>query len=64
MREIIKDRNRVFVLGAGFSKPAGLPLCFELFNEIIKEAKSKDLYDGLKEDIDSFLEYQLKAKGK
>jgi hypothetical protein len=58
------NRYRVFVLGAGFSKPAGLPLCAELFDEIIKEAKRKNLYSNiLKKDIDAFLEYLARTKG-
>lgn len=58
------NRYRVLVLGAGFSKPAGLPLCAELFVEILKEAKLRGLYDNiLKRDIDAFLEYLDKTKG-
>lgn len=64
MTKIIKDKYRVFVLGAGFSKPAGLPLCAELFSEIIQEAKNRSLYGILEEDINSFLEYQVRAGGK
>src|SRR3990167_215139 len=33
-------RYRVIILGAGFSKPAGLPLAYELWNIILKRAKS------------------------
>ena len=29
----------IFILGAGFSKPAGMPLGDELFELILKEAK-------------------------
>ena len=58
------NRYRVLVLGAGFSKPAGLPLCSELFAEILVEAKLRGLYDNiLKRDIDAFLEYLDKTKG-
>ncbi len=64
MTEIKKDYQRVFVLGAGFSKPARLPLCADLFKEIKEEAKKRDLYAELEEDINSFIEYQYKAKGK
>ena len=57
-------RYSVLVLGAGFSKPAGLPLCAELFAHIIREAKLRHLYDNiLKKDIDAFLEYLDRAKG-
>ena len=58
------NRYRVIVLGAGFSKPAGLPLCADLFAEIIALAKVKGLYDNiLKRDIDAFLEYLERVKG-
>jgi hypothetical protein len=55
----------VFILGAGFSKPAGLPLGNELFTDIIKYAKARGLYQNiLKADIASFLRYSRDAKGK
>jgi hypothetical protein len=55
----------LFILGAGFSKPAGLPLGNELFADIIKYAKMRGLYENiLKDDIASFLQYSRAAKGK
>jgi hypothetical protein len=55
----------VFILGAGFSKAAGLPLGNELFADIIKYAKIRGLYENiLKDDIASFLRYYRDAKGK
>jgi hypothetical protein len=58
------NRFRVIVLGAGFSKPAGLPLCADLFAEVIREAKRRGLYENiLKKDIDAFLKYLEKTKG-
>lgn len=67
MSEIVKDRNRIFVLGAGFSKPAGLPLCFELFEQVLEKARHK--YGGkdgfvLDADLENYIEYQFKRKGK
>jgi hypothetical protein len=65
--EIIKDKNRVFILGAGFSKSAGLPLCAELFKQILKEARYRYRHvDGfvLDSDIQKFLRYQGRAKGR
>src|SRR5205085_9868672 len=57
-------RYRVLVLGAGFSKPAGLPLCADLFTEIVALAKLRGLYHNiLKKDIESFLEYLNRTKG-
>lgn len=37
----------IFVLGAGFSKPAGLPLCDELFKEILRKSKKTDIYQNI-----------------
>ena len=56
------NRYRILVLGAGFSKPAGLPLCAELFSEIVALAKLRGLYKVLKKDIDRFLEYIERTK--
>jgi hypothetical protein len=53
----------LFILGAGFSRPAGLPLGNELFPEILMAAKSRGLYSGLKDDIDAFLDYSRATKG-
>lgn len=51
----------IFILGAGFSKPAGMPLGDEFFELILKEAKKTILYKNiLKRDIERFLEYYNK----
>lgn len=53
--------TKIFILGAGFSKPAGLPLGTELFKIILEESKKSSLYGNiLKNDIDSFLDYYNK----
>jgi len=53
--------NRIFLVGAGFSKPAGLPLGKELFDLILTEAKKTTAYDyKLKPDIDRYLFYKEK----
>lgn len=58
------SRNyRVFVLGAGFSSPAGLPLTADLFGQILSKAKSMGLYAPLKNDIYDFLEYLERMRG-
>jgi hypothetical protein len=52
----------IFVLGAGFSKPGGMPLGSELFREVLKRAKKTTLYENiLKRDIELFLEYYNKT---
>jgi hypothetical protein len=54
----------MFFLGAGFSRPAGLPLGNQLFNEIILEAQKRGLYEKqLKYDLDSYHEYYRNVSG-
>ncbi|MBU1101431.1 MAG: SIR2 family protein [Bacteroidetes bacterium] len=65
------DREyNIFVLGAGFSVPAKLPLASDLWQMILVESKksktrnnaSYTMYDNiLQGDIDSFIEYQNSA---
>lgn len=51
----------IFILGAGFSKRAGVPLGAELFKEVLSEAKSVNLYENiLRPDIERYLEYYNK----
>lgn len=54
----------IFFLGAGFSRPAGLPLGDGLFLEILEAAKFLRLYDThLKYDIDEYLYYYYAKTG-
>jgi hypothetical protein len=55
--------SSIFVLGAGFSKPAGLPLGRELFPEILREAKNRQILQLLERDIASFLKYLKSSRG-
>ncbi len=56
--------SSLIVLGAGFSKPAGLPLGNELFTLVIQEAKRRTLWKNIIEpDIENYLWYQEEAKG-
>jgi hypothetical protein len=47
----------LFILGAGFSQPAGMPLGDGLFPEIVARAKSKGVYELLQDDIRDYLVY-------
>lgn len=59
-----KRKFNIFILGAGFSRPAGLPLGDELFAEILKQAKTSVIYDNiLKKDIEYFLSYKREVDG-
>jgi len=54
---------RVFILGAGFSKPAGIPLGRDLSSQVLQEAR---LHGGTKfeADIEKFLDYDSARRGK
>ncbi|MEX2030542.1 MAG: SIR2 family protein [Anaerolineales bacterium] len=57
--------GRIFILGAGFSKPAGYPLGPELITLLLAEAKRRTLYQNIIEpDIESYLYYLEAAKAK
>jgi len=52
-----------FILGAGFSKPAGLPLGNELFAHILAAAKAREYDELLLNDISAFIKYKKRAQG-
>jgi len=53
-----------FILGAGFSRPAGLPLGTQLFSEILALAKLRGIEHIISRDIEFFLQYLKRTKGK
>jgi hypothetical protein len=53
-----------FILGAGFSRAAKLPLGDELFSEIIHLARLKSLDSYINKDIEGFIKYKKDAEGK
>jgi hypothetical protein len=54
---------RLIILGAGFSKPAGLPLATELFNEVRKRVKQLHGADNaLESDLDYYINYLRKTE--
>lgn len=57
--------SKLFILGAGFSKPAGFPLGSELWNEILSRLKYlSGRASKIEEDISDFIEYQNNVYGK
>ncbi|MGD9981557.1 MAG: SIR2 family protein [Hyphomonadaceae bacterium] len=60
----MEKRFRLFVLGAGFSKAAGLPLANELWAEVRKRAR---LLDGraarFARDLRSYIEFKRRTEG-
>ncbi len=56
---------RILFLGAGFSKPAGLPLGSELFREVRKLLRTKHGLDNFVEkDLDRYIRYVEACKGR
>ena len=58
-------RFRVFVLGAGFSKPAGLPLAGERWKEVIQHARAiGNLRMHLDRALNRYVEYRRLCDGR
>lgn len=58
------QRYRIIILGAGFSKPAGLPMATELWQEIL--ARSEFLWgraNKFNEDLDNYIAYRRDSEG-
>ena len=56
---------RILILGAGFSRPAGLPLGSELFQYVREYVRSLDLHQNtLERDIVRYKNYVLNTEGK
>jgi hypothetical protein len=59
-----EKKYRVIILGAGFSKPAGLPLGDELWGQILNRSKTLWGRAGmLRDDIDAYIEYRRDCDG-
>lgn len=59
-----EKKYRVIILGAGFSKPAGLPLGDELWGHILNRSKTLWGRAGmLRDDIDAYIEYRRDCDG-
>ena len=57
-------RYRVIILGAGFSKPAGLPLAYELWNIILERANYLwGRAHKLNDDIDAYIKFRKNCDG-
>lgn len=54
----------IYVLGAGFSKPAGLPLASELWTEVRERALSMTGRAGFfRDDLKEYIEYRRRCDG-
>jgi len=59
-----EQKYRVIILGAGFSKPAGLPTAEELWHEIL--VRSKSLWgraSKFNDDLDEYISYRRECDG-
>jgi len=57
-------KYRIFILGAGFSRAAGLPLASDLWPEILKRAKSQELFrDAFQNDLENYLDFRWRSDG-
>ncbi|MCG8028666.1 MAG: SIR2 family protein [Candidatus Thiodiazotropha taylori] len=55
---------RIFVLGAGFSKPAGLPLASELYREVKRSIEAKHGKETkFQRDLDHYIDYRRACDG-
>lgn len=59
-----EKRYRIFVLGAGFSRPAGLPVAKELWLEILERARKLDGRAAkFMDDVEGYLRYRRRCDG-
>ncbi len=59
-----KQKYRIIVLGAGFSKPAGLPIAEELWREILDRSRSLSGRASMfNDDLDEYISYRRECDG-
>lgn len=64
MGGVTKRHFRIFILGAGFSQPAGLPLGSELWAEILRRAMRMTGRAGkFERDLNNYIEYRRDCDG-
>jgi hypothetical protein len=60
----VEQKYRIFILGAGFSRPAGLPLAGELWTEVQKRAKRLGgRAQKFTRDLDDYLTFKKECEG-
>jgi SIR2-like domain len=63
--DFASQKFAIYILGAGFSKPAGLPLACELWDEVRRRALSlSGRAECFRDDLETYLEYRRKCDGK
>ena len=57
-------KSALYILGAGFSAPAGLPLADDLWKEVCRRALPMTGRAGqFREDLDAYIEFKEKCEG-
>ena len=57
--------NAIYILGAGFSKPAGLPVADELWKEVVRRAlPMSQRASKFRASLENYIEYQRRCFGK
>lgn len=60
----IQNKYRIFIIGAGFSVHAGLPLGAQLFEQVRDAIRNRHGRDNkLESDLDSYLKYRFRCDG-
>ena len=63
--EFASRKFAIYILGAGFSKPAGLPLAPELWTEVRERALSMTGRAAqFRDDLETYIEYRNRCDGK
>lgn len=58
------NRYRIFVLGAGFSRAAGVPLAFELWRDVQRRARTlSGRAEQFWEDLETYIQYRKACDG-
>ncbi|MFZ0978974.1 MAG: SIR2 family protein [Candidatus Acidiferrales bacterium] len=62
--EFLSKRFRIFILGAGFSRPAGLPLASELWEEVLRRARGMSgRASFFVDDLNEYIEFRRRCYG-
>jgi hypothetical protein len=63
-KEFKSRRYRIYILGAGFSRPAGLPLALELWDEIRRRGQAMTgRASSFSDDLETYIEYRKDCDG-
>jgi hypothetical protein len=62
--DFLSKRFRIFILGAGFSRPAGLPLGADLWKEVLRRAYGLSGRAGFfRDDLNDYIEFRKRSDG-